>query len=287
MPTRWSASAATSAGQALRLGAEQPRRRRGQQRSASSRLMSPSSVVASTCRPADRSCGDERGGVGFDDHRHREDAARRRAQALAVVRVHAVAGEDHRGGAHRVGEPDQRAGVTGFGRGRRRPRTSAGWSASTSARSVSGSRAHRDQPRRSHRLRQRLRRPLGHRVHRQAGQQRAVALRGGLVGGEHLVDQAAPRRRLDQVRALDEEAPSTTTPGVALQFNRSHHPGGSFSECRCQAASPEGALTSSGSAALATSTSAVNAAGSLTAISARFLRSTSTPAALRPWISRL
>jgi large subunit ribosomal protein L20 len=40
-------------------------------------------------------------------------------------------------------------------------------------------------------------------------------------------------------------------------------------------------------AAFATSTSAVNAAASLTAISARFLRSTSTPAALRPWISRL
>jgi len=43
-----------------------------------------------------------------------------------------------------------------------------------------------------------------------------------------------------------------------------------------------GDQTSSGNAAFATSTSAVNAAGSLTAISARFLRSTSTPAALRP-----
>ena len=33
--------------------------------------------------------------------------------------------------------------------------------------------------------------------------------------------------------------------------------------------------------------SRINAAASLMAISARFLRSTSTPAALRPWISRL
>ena len=52
-------------------------------------------------------------------------------------------------------------------------------------------------------------------------------------------------------------------------------------------AAPAGALMSSGRAALATSTNAVNAAASLTAISARFLRSTSTPAALRPWIRRL
>ena len=47
------------------------------------------------------------------------------------------------------------------------------------------------------------------------------------------------------------------------------------------------ALTSSGRAPLATSTRAVNAVASLTAMSARTLRSTSTPAALRPWMNRL
>src|SRR5205085_10210720 len=54
-----------------------------------------------------------------------------------------------------------------------------------------------------------------------------------------------------------------------------------------QAASPRGALTSSGRASLATWTSAEKVAGSNTARSARFLRSTSTPAALRPWMNRL
>src|SRR5690606_935525 len=48
-----------------------------------------------------------------------------------------------------------------------------------------------------------------------------------------------------------------------------------------------GALTSSGRFALATSTRALNAAGSLTARSARILRSTSTSAAFRPWMKRL
>ena len=56
---------------------------------------------------------------------------------------------------------------------------------------------------------------------------------------------------------------------------------------RAQAAGAAGALTSSGRAFLATSTSAVKAAASLTAISASARRSTSTPAALRPWMRRL
>ena len=48
-----------------------------------------------------------------------------------------------------------------------------------------------------------------------------------------------------------------------------------------------GALTSSGRLVLAVSTSAAKAGASLTARSARILRSTSTPAALRPWMKRL
>ena len=98
------------------------------------------------------------------------------------------------------------------------------------------------------------------------------------------------QRCLDEVGSLGEKASGAAAADVAMQFDRRDHAGRTFGERPigvAQAASPDGALTSSGSAALATSTSAVNAAGSLTAISARFLRSTSTPAALRPWISRL
>ena len=99
---------------------------------------------------------------------------------------------------------------------------------------------------------------------------------------------AAAQRGLDQVGPLGEEPSGAAPTDVAVQLDRRRHPVGALGER--QAASPAsaaGALTSSGNAALATSTNAVKAAASLTAISARFLRSTSTPAAFKPWMRRL
>jgi hypothetical protein len=107
-----------------------------------------------------------------------------------------------------------------------------------------------------------------------------------VLGDEDLFNETTPQRCLDQVGTFGEEACGVTTSDGTLQLDRRSYPIGLLSE-GCQAASPDGALTSSGSAALATSTRAVNAAGSLIAISDRFLRSTSTPASLRPWIRRL
>jgi hypothetical protein len=104
-------------------------------------------------------------------------------------------------------------------------------------------------------------------------------------GGKNLRYQPAPQCGLDEVWSLGEKAGGAAPSDVAVQLDRRRHPGGAFGER--QAASPDGAFTSEGSAPLATSTSAVKADGSLTAISARFLRSTSTPAAFRPWINRL
>ena len=75
--------------------------------------------------------------------------------------------------------------------------------------------------------------------------------------------------------------------GAPLQFDRVGDGGGPLRERTRHAASPDGAFTSSGRAARATPTSAAKASGSLIAMSDRFLRSTSTPASLRPWISRL
>src|SRR5689334_23450769 len=86
-------------------------------------------------------------------------------------------------------------------------------------------------------------------------------------GGKHFEDESAPQRRLDEVGSFGEKACGAASSDVAVQFDRGRHPCGALGER--QAASPEGALTSSGSAPLATSTSAVKAAGSLTAISAR------------------
>ena len=219
----------------------------------------------------------------FRTPRDGEDAARRCAQALSVVGVDAVAGEHDRVGAHRVGDPDQRARITGFGdldRDGDQPRRAGEHIDKVRRRHF----AHRDQSDRCHGVRQRFCGAFGDDMHRHVTQHRPEPGQCGF-GDEDLDDEPAPQRRLDEVRPLGEEAFGTAPTGVAMQLDRCRHPVGALGEC--QAASPDGALTSSGSAPLATSTSAVNAAGSLTAISARFLRSTSTPAALRPWISRL
>ena len=163
-------------------------------------------------------------------------------------------------------------------------RSTSGEPASTSERCRRRHFAHRDKSNRCHGVRQRLCRAFGDDVHRHVTQHRPEPGQCGF-GDEDLDDELTPQRRLDEVRPLGEEALGTAPSDVAMQLDRCRHPVGALGER--QAASPDGALTSSGSAPLATSTSAVNAVGSLTASSARILRSTSTPAALSPWISRL
>ena len=194
-------------------------------------------------------------------------------------------GQHHGVGTHRVGDADQRARIARFGdlhRNRDQPRRRGEHIVETSL----GHRTHRHQSDRSHRVRQRLCGAFGHQVHRHIGQHGAEAGHRGF-GRENLGYQSAPQRCLDEIGSLGEKACGAASSDVAVQLDRRRHPVRALGERVAQAASPDGALTSSGSAALATSTSAVKAAGSLTAISARFLRSTSTPAALRPWISRL
>ncbi len=169
--------------------------------------------------------------------------------------------------------------------------TRRGPSASTSASVDLGHRAHRDQPDRSHGVRQRFCRPIGDQLHRAPPSSAPNRVERRLRWRTpRPPDRAATRpRRGWALRRENVRRGGGRRGGAAL--TAADHAGRTFGErqaaCRIQAASPDGALTSSGRAALATSTSAVNAAGSLTAISARFLRSTSTPAALRPWISRL
>jgi len=105
-------------------------------------------------------------------------------------------------------------------------------------------------------------------------------------GGEDVLDETTPQRRLDEVGTFGKEARGVATFCGTLQLDRRSYPIRLLRQ-EGQAASPDGAFTSSGRAAFATSTSAVNAASSLIAISDRFLRSTSTPASFRPWINRL
>jgi hypothetical protein len=123
------------------------------------------------------------------------------------------------------------------------------------------------------------------------GKQR-VEPRRGRIGDEQFPRRAATQRGLDEIGTLGEEPAGSFAADMAVQLRRGGYSRRAFGErlarSQSQAASPAvGALTSSGSAAFATPTSAVNAAGSLIAISERFLRSTSTPAAFRPWINRL
>ncbi len=100
-----------------------------------------------------------------------------------------------------------------------------------------------------------------------------------------------PQRALDGLRAVGKEQPPLGSLRAAaeladvLEAGVAHREGHDVQAVASVVS--RGALTSAGSAALAVSTSALNAATSLTARSARILRSTSTPARLRPWMKRL
>jgi len=186
-------------------------------------------------------------------------------------------------GPHRVRDPDQRARITRLGYvggDGDQPWLIGEHVGQARRRHV----AHRDKPDRRHGVRQCFCGAIGDDVDRNVGEYRPEATQCGF-GDENFDDEVASHRRLNEVRALGEEACGTAPSDVAVQFDRRRHAVGALGER--QAASPDGALTSLGSAPFATSTSAVNAAASLTAISARILRSTSTPAALSPWMSRL
>ncbi len=120
---------------------------------------------------------------------------------------------------------------------------------------------------------------------------------------EQFPDRSERQRLPHGLGTLDEEAPGPLAVSPSQQPTRCADPGGPLGAqtapgsllgwmCSAQAASPScgvGALAPrlAGRCALATSTRAVNAVGSETASSARFLRSTSTSAIRRPWMSRL
>jgi hypothetical protein len=92
----------------------------------------------------------------------------------------------------------------------------------------------------------------------------------------------------DRLRPLHEEPPGPIAPRPAQQLAGCDDAGGAVGAGRVGLNCDQAALPFwEGTLARASSTSAVKAAGSLMAISDRFLRSTSTPAILRPWMKRL
>jgi hypothetical protein len=109
--------------------------------------------------------------------------------------------------------------------------------------------------------------------------------------GEDLADGAVDLKSLaDRLRPLDDElALRTPKRPIAEQPSGAAYAARPDGEIRADAQAADSllALTSSGRCFFAMSTSASNAWGSLTASSARCLRSTSTSAAFNPWMNRL
>jgi hypothetical protein len=122
-----------------------------------------------------------------------------------------------------------------------------------------------------------------------SGRELGMTVRRGGVG-EYLAENAVDTERLayglwtfgDELALRTPERPLTKTSDPAYPAR----PNGQLRR-RSQPTDSLLALTSSGRFCFASSTSASNAAGSLTASSARCLRSTSTSAAFKPWMKRL
>ena len=162
-------------------------------------------MVASTRSPAACSALIAASTSGCDDDRHGEDAARRSAQAFAVVRVDAVADEHHRAGTHGIGDADQGARVARFtdfhadgdqsGRAQQNLRKTGLGSSQTATKPAGVTVSDKAFAARS---------VTSWTDASCASQQRGVPLRGRL-GDENLADQSAPRGRFDQVGAFDQK----------------------------------------------------------------------------------
>ena len=122
----------------------------------------------------------------------------------------------------------------------------------------------------------------------QLGQEVTVA-RGRVGGREHLANPCTGGQRLAYgLRPFGQEPAVPDPKGRLGQAPGGLHPRGAGRGELAQAAStvllsPD----SAGACARAVSTSVAKVAGSLTASSARTLRSTSTPATFKPWMNRL
>ncbi len=196
--TRWSASAARSSGEPVRLVAEEPGRGPVEQVAGIvEQHLAP--AVGSQHREAGLLSGaDGAGGVGLEGDRQVEHAAHAGPDGLGVVEVDRLAGQHDRVDAERVGGADQGAGVAGVTdlgaqghqrrapwpgrRGRRPAATSTNEQTATRPAGVTLS------------LSEARARSSTRRQPRGLRHQRGVPLGGG-DGGEHLDHAARPRAR--------------------------------------------------------------------------------------------
>ncbi len=283
-------------GDAVRLAAQDPGGGAGEQVvGGRAELGLPAAVGDDEAQPGRPQRRDGRVGRALAQDRQVEQAAHARADALRVVRVHGVAGEQHGVGARgvggaddgarvaRVGDPGEDGDEPGAAQGRRRVGVVAA--------------AHEHQTLRVHGVGEARDRLVGDEGGADAGgpgadQQIALAVGHG-VGDEEVDDGTRVGLGPGQgvVRGphpLDEEAAGVLARRAPQQLAGCRDARGALGEQFAQAASSaEAPFGTSATAARAVSTSAVKAAASDTAISARFLRSISTPASFRPCMNRL
>ncbi len=173
--------------------------------------------------------------------------------------------EDQRVGAHRVSEPDDGARHCPGQRVSTATADHVAARSSTSASATPGWPHTAISPDRGHGVRHR---PCGLVGHHVSVRRRSGSRTGGRASSVANTSSTRPRRNAASTRLGPSarkraawRCPAGRCSLIAAATRLD------FSREGCQAASPDGALTSSGRAALATSTSAVNAAGSLMAIS--------------------
>ena len=284
MATRWSASAASSAG---RPQASLPNSQAVGPASGASYEPHLAGAVGGQHGQPGVLRGAHRGlGGRLDGERQVEERPDAGPDRLGVVGVDGAAGEHHAVGAGRVGAADHGAGVARVADvGADRDQPGAG---------------ERPRPTGTSTKRQSATTPAGLTESDSEARARSSTMVEPDAVGQHRAGrpgrantsstQPASSAASTALRAVGKEEPPLGADRAAARTCEAPS-GGRCPPSRgvgVQAeASAWGALTSSGRAALATSTSALNAAMSLTARSARILRSTSTPARPRPWMNRL
>ncbi len=243
------------------------------------------------CRPTCREYG---GNIPRPPHWHMKNTPSGRPHTFPIVRIHRLPREQHRPGPGRVSHPRHRPRVPGIGHPHQHGHQRRPTRQHSLDRPVH-KRAHRHNPLRRHGFRQSGRCLLRHERDRHTGgrsrlQQVLIARsRGGRH--EQLMHDPVPQRRPHRLRPLGQEPSGLLPSRPPHQGPSSNDPGCPFGERidpgSWEARAQEAALPCVPALPRARSTSAVNAVGSLTASSARILRSTSTPATRRPSMKRL
>ena len=224
--------------QAVRLAAEHPCGRPGQDRGYVRvvQVKLAAAVGGQQGEPGPAAGIEHRSGVAVAGQRQVEDAAGGGAHGLAVVRVHGVAGEQHRTGARGVGHADHRAGVARV-RDPDQHRDQCGRAGKRGPDGHVEKIADRDEALRGDGVRERLRSPVGdqgdpHLLRAGGSDQLGVPVSGRRRHEQLVHSQIAygggGERLADGLGALDEEPPGPIAARAAQQLACCDHARGAL-----------------------------------------------------------